>query len=316
MMNRFTPILFLISGLLFVQMRFVSAQQEDAFAQFMYYKQAINPANTGSIPGISITGLVRNQWIGLNGAPKWQSLLFSMPLLNNRVGVGGNIYRHTIGITRITGLDGSYAYRIAVPRGYLSLGLQTSLRFMQQNFGLVTGTQPIEQDESIPSGLQSKYLPNFGAGIYYETKRAYAGISVPRLLRTNIDFSDKGQLVTRETQHYYFMAGVTIPLGEAWELNPQTLWRYLPNAPFDADINLSAIFKRKISGGVSYRMGSETAILFTGLQLGEHIHLGMAFETSFTDIQKYNSGTAEVVLRYFLFSKKGENAEVVTPRFY
>jgi hypothetical protein len=112
------------------------------------------------------------------------------------------------------------------------------------------------------------------------------------------------------------MAGVTIPLGEAWELNPQTLWRYLPNAPFDADINLSAIFKRKISGGVSYRMGSETAILFTGLQLGEHIHLGMAFETSFTDIQKYNSGTAEVVLRYFLFSKKGENAEVVTPRFY
>lgn len=315
-MNRFTPILFLISGLLFVQMRFVSAQQEDAFAQFMYYKQAINPANTGSIPGISITGLVRNQWIGLNGAPKWQSLLFSMPLLNNRVGVGGNIYRHTIGITRITGLDGSYAYRIAVPRGYLSLGLQTSLRFMQQNFGLVTGTQPIEQDESIPSGLQSKYLPNFGAGIYYETKRAYAGISVPRLLRTNIDFSDKGQLVTRETQHYYFMAGVTIPLGEAWELNPQTLWRYLPNAPFDADINLSAIFKRKISGGVSYRMGSETAILFTGLQLGEHIHLGMAFETSFTDIQKYNSGTAEVVLRYFLFSKKGENAEVVTPRFY
>jgi type IX secretion system PorP/SprF family membrane protein len=297
-------------------MRFVSAQQEDAFAQFMYYKQAINPANTGSIPGISITGLVRNQWIGLNGAPKWQSLLFSMPLLNNRVGVGGNIYRHTIGITRITGLDGSYAYRIAVPRGYLSLGLQTSLRFMQQNFGLVTGTQPIEQDESIPSGLQSKYLPNFGAGIYYETKRAYAGISVPRLLRTNIDFSDKGQLVTRETQHYYFMAGVTIPLGEAWELNPQTLWRYLPNAPFDADINLSAIFKRKISGGVSYRMGSETAILFTGLQLGEHIHLGMAFETSFTDIQKYNSGTAEVVLRYFLFSKKGENAEVVTPRFY
>jgi type IX secretion system PorP/SprF family membrane protein len=297
-------------------MRFVSAQQEDAFAQFMYYKQAINPANTGSIPGISITGLVRNQWIGLNGAPKWQSLLFSMPLLNNRVGVGGNIYRHTIGITRITGLDGSYAYRIAVPRGYLSLGLQTSLRFMQQNFGLVTGTQPIEQDESIPSGLQSKYLPNFGAGIYYETKRAYAGISVPRLLRTNIDFSDKGQLVTKETQHYYFMAGVTIPLGEAWELNPQTLWRYLPNAPFDADINLSAIFKRKISGGVSYRMGSETAILFTGLQLGEHIHLGMAFETSFTDIQKYNSGTAEVVLRYFLFSKKGENAEVVTPRFY
>jgi type IX secretion system PorP/SprF family membrane protein len=239
-----------------------------------------------------------------------------MPLLNNRVGVGGNIYRHTVGITQITGLDGSYAYRLPVPRGFLSFGLQTSVRFMQQNFGLVTGTQPIEQDESIPVGLQSKYLPNFGAGVYYESKRAYVGLSVPRLLRSNIDFSDKGQLITRETQHYYFMAGATIPLGEAWELNPQTLWRYLPNGPFDADINLSAIFKKKISGGLSYRIGSETAIVSTGLQMGDHLHLGMAFEASFSDIQKYNSGTAEVIIRYFLASKKGENAEAVTPRFY
>ena len=315
-MNRIIYYFLILLGSLFLPVQNLSAQQEDAFAQFMYYKQAINPAQTGSSQGINITGLVRNQWIGLSGAPKWQSLLFSMPLLNNRVGVGGNIYRHTIGITQITGLDGSYAYRLPVPRGFLSFGLQTSVRFMQQNFGLVTGTQPIEQDESIPLGLQSKYLPNFGAGVYYESKRAYVGLSVPRLLRSNIDFSDKGQLITRETQHYYFMAGATIPLGEAWELNPQTLWRYLPNAPFDADINLSAIFKKKISGGLSYRIGSETAIVSTGLQLGNHLHLGMAFEASFSDIQKYNSGTAEVIIRYFLASKKGENAEAVTPRFY
>jgi type IX secretion system PorP/SprF family membrane protein len=315
-MNRIIYYTLILLGSLFLPVQNLSAQQEDAFAQFMYYKQAINPAQTGSSQGINITGLVRNQWIGLSGAPKWQSLLFSMPLLNNRVGVGGNIYRHTIGITQITGLDGSYAYRLPVPRGFLSFGLQTSVRFMQQNFGLVTGTQPIEQDESIPVGLQSKYLPNFGAGIYYESKRAYVGLSVPRLLRSNIDFSEKGQLITRETQHYYFMAGATIPLGESWELNPQTLWRYLPNAPFDADINLSAIFKKKISGGLSYRIGSETAIVSTGLQLGDHLHLGMAFEASFSDIQKYNSGTAEVIIRYFLASKKGENAEAVTPRFY
>ena len=315
-MNRIIYYFLILMVSLFLPVQNLSAQQEDAFAQFMYYKQAINPAQTGSSQGLNITGLVRNQWIGLSGAPKWQSLLFSMPLLNNRVGVGGNIYRHTIGITQITGLDGSYAYRLPVPRGFLSFGLQTSVRFMQQNFGLVTGTQPIEQDESIPIGLQSKYLPNFGAGVYYESKRAYVGLSVPRLLRSNIDFSDKGQLITRETQHYYFMAGATIPLGESWELNPQTLWRYLPNAPFDADINLSAIFKKKISGGLSYRIGSETAIVSTGLQLGDHLHLGMAFEASFSDIQKYNSGTAEVIIRYFLASKKGENAEAVTPRFY
>jgi type IX secretion system PorP/SprF family membrane protein len=315
-MNRIIYYFLILLGSLFLPVQNLSAQQEDAFAQFMYYKQAMNPAQTGSSQGINITGLVRNQWIGLSGAPKWQSLLFSMPLLNNRVGVGGNIYRHTVGITQITGLDGSYAYRLPVPRGFLSFGLQTSVRFMQQNFGLVTGTQPIEQDESIPVGLQSKYLPNFGAGVYYESKRAYVGLSVPRLLRSNIDFSDKGQLITRETQHYYFMAGATIPLGESWELNPQTLWRYLPNAPFDADINLSAIFKKKISGGLSYRIGSETAIVSTGLQLGDHLHLGMAFEASFSDIQKYNNGTAEVIIRYFLASKKGENAEAVTPRFY
>jgi type IX secretion system PorP/SprF family membrane protein len=315
-MNRFPSPFFVFIFLLFTQIQELFAQQEDAFAQFMYYKQAINPAQTGSSRGINITGLVRNQWIGLSGAPKWQSLLFSMPILNHRVGIGGNIYRHTIGITRITGLDGAYAYKIPVTRGFLSLGLQTSVRFIQQDFGLVTGTQPIEQDESIPVGLQSKYVPNFGAGIYYETNKAYVGISVPRLLRSNIDFSDKGQWITRETQHYYFMAGAVIPLGETWELHPQTLWRYLPNAPFDADFNISAIFRKKISGGISYRIGSETAVLATGLQWGEHLHLGMAFEASFAEIQQYHNGTAEVIIRYFFASKKGENAEAVTPRFF
>ena len=94
-MNRIIYYFLILLGSLFLPVQNLSAQQEDAFAQFMYYKQAINPAQTGSSQGINITGLVRNQWIGLSGAPKWQSLLFSMPLLNNRVGVGGNIYRHS-----------------------------------------------------------------------------------------------------------------------------------------------------------------------------------------------------------------------------
>jgi len=292
----------------------VAAQQEDAFSQFMHLRQLVNPGQTGSSPGIQLTALIRNQWIGLAGSPKWQTFLFSMPLMNNRVGVGANIYRHTIGITQMGGLDGSYAYRFRVPKGFLSFGLQSSVRYLQQDFSLVRGTHPIEQDESVPLGLQSKFVPNFGAGVYFEAEKGYVGFSVPRFLRANIDFSEKGQLITREVQHYYLLAGVTLPLSASWSILPQTLWRYVPNAPFDADFHVSMLYQNRISGGFNYRIGSSTGSVIAGLQMGQHLYLGMAYEISFSDLQQYYQGTAELLLRYAFAPRKVAEAEAITPR--
>ena len=57
----------------------VEAQQDSQYTQYMYNTMMINPAYAGSRGGTSIFGLYRNQWVGLDGAPKTATLSFHTP---------------------------------------------------------------------------------------------------------------------------------------------------------------------------------------------------------------------------------------------
>ena len=71
--------------------------------------------------------------------------------------------------------------------------------------------------------------------------RFYFGFSVPRLLENNIDLADSGDVISREVRHVFFMGGLTIPLGEKVDLQPQVLLKYVGGAPFDGDVNIICI---------------------------------------------------------------------------
>ena len=160
------------------------AQQEQQYTQFMYNKLGYNPGYAGSNETACITGIIRNQWLGLEGAPQTQVLSFNMPILNQRVGIGANLTRRTIGISQRLTLDAVYSYRIRLATGTLGLGVQASVRYFNNNFrdGRLVSTVPIALDNSIPSSARSKYVPNFGAGAYFSNERFYVGASIPRLL--------------------------------------------------------------------------------------------------------------------------------------
>ena len=49
------------------------AQQDAQYTQYMYNTININPAYAGSRGALSIFGLYRTQWVGLDGAPETSS---------------------------------------------------------------------------------------------------------------------------------------------------------------------------------------------------------------------------------------------------
>ena len=61
------------------------AQQDSQYTQYMYNTMMINPAYAGSRGSTSIFALYRNQWVGLDGAPKTAALSFHTPLSIMRV---------------------------------------------------------------------------------------------------------------------------------------------------------------------------------------------------------------------------------------
>lgn len=303
----------------------LSAQQEEQFTQFMYYKQGINPGYAGSDEALTVTALARNQWLGLDGAPQTQLISVVAPVLNQRIGVGANILRQSIGVTDLYTLDGLYTYRLKVPRGFLGIGIQASVRMLRVDFSNLRGTQSIAQDQAVPDGIQSKFVPNFGTGLYYQTRSFYLGFSIPRLLTTNIDLSNDGDVIAREVTHAYLMAGGVISLGEQLALQPQVLLKYVKGAPFDGDVNLNLLIADKFSTGVSYRIGGskasgigEAISVLLGIQLSKNILFGISYDATVSELRKYNSGTIEGMFRYTLGGGGGEEEteEVENPRYF
>jgi type IX secretion system PorP/SprF family membrane protein len=300
----------------------LQAQQEERYSQFMLNKLGINPAYAGTQGGITLSSLVRSQWLGLDGAPETQLLSFSVPVWNQNIGLGANIVRQTIGVSSNYSMETSYSYRLRAPRGYLHIGLQTSLRMLRTDFAQLKGTQPISQDQAVPSNIQSKLVPNFGVGLYYDSENFYIGLSTPRLLKSNIDLSDDQGPISKEVQHLYLMTGFVIPVGENASLQPNILFRYVKSAPVEADINLTLIFLDKFSVGASYRPGGsrdrglgESISLLTSAQLSDKILFGIAYDMTLTELRNYTDGTVEGVLRFTVSGKSsGSGRSVDSPR--
>lgn len=301
----------------------LNAQQDEQYTQFMYHKLGYNPAYAGMQETPTFTALIRQQWIGLEGAPQSQLLTFNMPLTASGIGLGANLSRHTVGVTERLTADVAYCYRFNLGRGgRMGIGLSSSVRSLRVDFDQTVSTQPRDGDPSIPAGKQSKLVPNFGAGIYYSNQKFYLGFSAPRLLTNNIDFADEGTVISREVPHYYLMAGVLIRLSENMQMQPQVLLKYVGGAPFDGDVNLNFIFRETVYAGVSYRMGGstvtgfgESASALLGMQFSDKFMFGLAYDYTLSELSDYTSGSFEAVIRYGI-GGRSRSGEILSPRFF
>ena len=313
--------LIILSLLLFAALPLLVAQQDEQFTQFMYHKLGFNPAYAGMQETPTFTALVRQQWLGLEGAPQSQLLTFNMPLTASGIGLGANVSRHSIGATERLTADISYCYRFNLGRGgRMGIGLSSSVRMLRINFDETESTQPRDGDPA--AGMQSKMVPNFGAGIYYSNQTFYVGFSAPRLLTNNIDFAEEGTVISREVPHYYLMGGILVRLGGKVQMQPQAILKYVEGAPFDADINLNFIFSETVYSGVSYRLGGssstgvgEAGSLLLGMQFSDRFMFGLSYDMTLSELRSYSSGSMEVVVRYGI-GGRSRGDEILSPRFF
>ena len=114
----------------------VEAQQDAQYTQYVYNTISVNPAYAGSRGVFSITGLHRSQWVGLDGAPRTQTLSLNTPIgENNKVGLGISIVNDEIGPTDETYFDIDFSYTIPVSdAGKLSFGLKAGGHLLNVDF--------------------------------------------------------------------------------------------------------------------------------------------------------------------------------------
>ncbi|MDX1408582.1 MAG: type IX secretion system membrane protein PorP/SprF, partial [Saprospiraceae bacterium] len=293
------------------------------YTMFMFNKLGLNPGYAGYHDHACISALYRNQWLGFEGAPEAQMISIQGPVNQQRIGLGLNLHRISLGISSQVTLDGIYAYRIPMGNGTLSLGAQASVRQMQVDYTdpALKAVQDLSLDPGVDLGTESKTVANFGAGIYYNTERFYLGFSVPRLMNADIDFEENNLFVSREEQHFYLMTGYVFNVNYTLDFVPQILVKYVDGAPVNVDINASVIWKIDYTFGLTARTGGGSGDLFDSLdalvaaRIARGLLLGVSYDLTLSELSKHANGSIELVLRY-CFGQEGRQIRFENPRYF
>ncbi len=285
------------------------AQQDAMYTQYMFNTLAINPAYAGSRNVVSATALHRNQWTGINGAPKTTTFTIDAPFYDKKLGIGLQVFNDRLGISNTNGLVLSSAYRIRMDKATLSFGLQGSVSNYRANYQSVVLDQSGSTGDAAFQDNVSLINFNIGTGVYYNSDKFYIGLSAPQLLPTKL--SNTSALNVQEI-HLFLNSGIVIPLNEDFKLKPSVLIKGVKGAPLEGDLNATFWIKDVLGIGAQYRTNADVSGLLE-LQISPQLRLGYAYDHSVTKLQSFNNGGHEIMLRYeFGFN----NDKFISPRFF
>jgi len=296
------------------------SQQVPLYSQYMLNGFLLNPAVAGSEGYTAVNLTAREQWIGLNEAPRTYALSFQTRILKKsyisrgssikkrgrqgsrggNVGVGGYIFNDRNGAVERIGLKGTYAYHINLEQSQLSFGLSLvayQFRLDEDLIHLADPGDPLWLDAH-----KSVFIPDADAGVYYTARNYWVGFSVDQLFESTLKIGDSGYDRYVMERNYYLLGGYDFDVTKDITLSPSTLIKLAENGKLQADISGKFYYQQSYWGGLTYRTG-HAIIVMAGVSIDKLI-FGYAFDIGLNSIMKHSYGTHE----FTFIAKFGENA--------
>ncbi|HSI89611.1 MAG TPA: type IX secretion system membrane protein PorP/SprF [Adhaeribacter sp.] len=295
------------------------AQQSAQYTQYIFNGLVINPAYAGSKEIWSLNAIYRDQWTGLEGAPKTQTFSADGSLKQNKLGIGMQVINDRLGAQGQLSALVSGAVRMQVSEnGKLSFGLAGGATQYSLDGTMLRTTNP---DPAIPNSKEVHIVPEAKAGLYFHTERFYSGISGVNLIPV------KNQFLLTPERHYFLTAGYVFDLGEQVKIKPSFLVKDDFKSATSLDANLFVLFADRIWVGGSYRtsldlrgkapaerpleMGNALAGI-AEIYLTPKIKLGYAYDITLGGLRDYAGH--EISLGYYVFKK--DESQMLSPRYF
>lgn len=289
------------------------AQQDPQYTQYMYNPININPAYAGSRGSLSIFGLHRTQWAGLDGAPRTNAFSVNTPLGDSKVGLGVSFVNDGLGVMDENTISIDFSYTLDLGGrnndNKLSFGLKGSGNFLNVAYSDLLTYNP--NDPNFQNDISGQFTPNIGAGIYWHNEKSYVGLSVPNLLETT-RYDDNIQSTMTQRMSYYLMGGHVFDLNPTLKFKPAVLLKATSGAPLQADITANFLIQDRLTIGGAYRWDAAWSGL-VGYQITDGLFIGYSYDAETTKLANYTNGSHEVFLRFELFNKY---RRVNSPRFF
>lgn len=284
----------------------VGGQNLYRFAQYNFIRGLYNPGAIGTDAPISGDLIYRNQWNGIEGAPKSVGFNGSYDI-NQSMAVGLGFYNDRTGLNQTNSFSAQYAYRlIFAERKYLAFGIGVGA----DNFSWkMDGSALDPTNDPAFSSSYSVMQFNSSFGIYYRSKVFYAGLSVPQLFNNSI--AEKG--LKPEKWHYMAVSGYYYEMSENFILNPSVQLKMALNAPLQADVVVRGIYTN-IGFNVGFR--SEMSLI-AGIDymFRDKIRIGYSFNYDVGQLSRVKGMSNEIYIGfglpyYFIDSSSGQTKYV------
>ncbi len=292
-----------------------NAQQDPMYTQYMFNTQTINPAYAGTWESVGFMALGRHQWTGFDGAPTTYTFTMQAPLKNERVALGLNVINDKVGLEKRFYVFADYSYLVPVgEKTSLRLGLKGGFTNYSNNLQEYTILDP--GDPNFVGEINHSFKPNFGVGAFLYGKKAYVGLSIPKVVNSTFDTNTENFSIEGEIRHYFLIAGAVFDLGENVKFKPTALAKASFTSeygtPLQFDLTGNFLIKEKLWLGAMYRSGDSYGFIAQFL-FANQLRIGYAIDFSTTNLKNYNNGTHEVMISYELKFRK---EEVISPRYF
>ncbi len=282
----------LVSLLIFTHTAF--GQIESMYSMYRFNPQILTPAHAGSTETSQISLMSRQQWMGIEGAPKTYALSGNFKF-KEKSGLGVNVLFDQAGPLKIMTVSGDYAYHTQLNDEWnFSGGIRAGFASLNLDF---SGLALTHSDDALFTTNRSSGLKfNTGWGLRVSKGDGFfVSVSQPRMLKYDLGSGYK------DVAYFYSMVGTKVKASDKITFFPSVLFRTAGNAPLSWDANLMANLNGKFDVGLNYRHEDSWGIR-AGIQATKNIYLGYVYEIPTSQLSRVNVQSHEIALRY-LFGK-------------
>lgn len=294
----------------------LQAQQAPHYSQYMYNMNVMNPAYAGSKESLSGGILYRQQWVGLQGAPKTATLSLHSPVGKN-VGLGLSVISDKIGPVEENNIYGDFSYTLNLGGSQrLALGLKAG--FTMHRIGLFSdiGNGYTQQAGDIAFSENSNSANfNIGTGLFYYSEKYYLALSIPNMLSSihlNVTRNVQDYKFGSATQHYFFTGGYVFDITDSVKFKPSFMMKSAIKAPTSIDVSSNFLFYEKFEAGASYRLNDSFGAM-VNFAISPSIKIGYAYDYIVSDLKINSPSSHEIMLLFDLNLPKKVS---ISPRFF
>ena len=303
MLKRYTIILFLTLTAVSAK-----AQYDVAFGHYWAMEPSFNPAAVGKEDKLNVVAAYATQLSGFEHNPKTMYAAADMPFyaMNSYHGVGVQFINDAIGLFTHKRFGLQYAYQPQLWGGKLSLGVQATM--LSENFDGSKLEVIDTGDRALPTSSVNGTSFDISAGIYYNHRKWYAGVSVLHLNAPKVELGERNEINVSST--YYLTGGYNLQLKNPFLTIHTSVLGRTDGVAYRADISGRLKYtheKRVLYAGLSYSPTNSITVQIGGDVHG--VHLGYSYEI-YTSAINIGNGSHELYVSYqtdLNLYKKGRN---------